>query len=177
MGRKASEGGGLAAGERTELGHEGDEGRGGLLTDALDRDQGFDGLGDRLAPGAQGVDIGFDRLDLRVEAFDERLEISVDGLGGGGGAPIGVGEPVLDEVASGQDERLQAQPLGFAGAPKREFGVSVPAVSGERACVDGVGFAERAKRADEGLRRWFSTPTSERSRSSGVPARAASTTT
>ena len=69
MGRKACEGGGLAAGERTELGHEGDEGRGGLLTDALDRDQGFDGLGDRLAPGAQGVDIGFDRLDLRVEAF------------------------------------------------------------------------------------------------------------
>src|SRR5271168_3004226 len=103
MGRKACEGGGLASGERTELGHEGDEGGGGFLTDAGYRDQGFDGLGDRLAPGAQRIDIGFDRLDLRVEAFDERLEISVDRLGGRGGATIGVGEAVLDKVASGQD--------------------------------------------------------------------------
>jgi hypothetical protein len=109
------------------------------------------GLGDRLARGDEGGDIGFDRLDLRLEAFDERVEIRADGLGGGGGAPIGVGEAVFDEVASGQDERLQALSLGFAGAPKRESGVPVPAVSGKRGCVDGVGFAERAKRADEGL--------------------------
>jgi hypothetical protein len=151
MGRKACEGRGLASWERTELGHEGDQGGGGFLTDAGYGDQGFDGLGDRLALGAQGLDVGLDRGDLRVEAVDERLEISVDGLGGGGGATIGVGEAILDQVASGQDERLQAQPLGLAGAPKREFGVAVPAVSGERVCIDGVGFAERPKRADEGL--------------------------
>ena len=83
MGRKACEGGGLASGERTELGHEGDEGCGGFLTDALDRDQGLDGLGDPLACGAEGVDIGFDRLDLRLEAFDERREIRVEGSAAG----------------------------------------------------------------------------------------------
>jgi hypothetical protein len=39
----------------------------------------FDGLGDRLARSAQSLDVGFDRLDLRLEAFDDRLEVSVDG--------------------------------------------------------------------------------------------------
>jgi hypothetical protein len=151
MGRKACQGGGLASGERTEFGHEGDKGGGGFLTDAGYGDQGLDGLGDRLAGGAQSLDVGFDRLDLRVEAFEERLEINVDGLGGGGGATIGVGEAILDEVASGQDERLQALSLGLAGAPKRKFGVAVQPVSGKRGCVDGVGFTERPKRADEGL--------------------------
>src|SRR6202453_3837382 len=86
MGRKACEGGGLASGERTELGHEGDEGGGGFLTDAGYGDEDIDGLGDRLAGGAEGVDVGLDRLDLRIEAFDERLKIRVDGRGGGGGA-------------------------------------------------------------------------------------------
>jgi hypothetical protein len=137
MGRKACESGGLASGKRTELGHEGDEGGGGFLTDAGYGDQDIDGLGDRLARGAQGLDVGFDRADLRLEAFDERVEIRADGLGGGGGATIGVGEAILDEVSSGQDERLQALSLGLAGAPKRKFGVAVPPVSGKR-----------------GLRRW-----------------------
>ena len=68
MGRKACEGGGLASGERTELGHEGDEGGGGFLTDAGYGDEDIDGLGDRLAGGAEGVDVGLDRLDLRIEA-------------------------------------------------------------------------------------------------------------
>jgi hypothetical protein len=71
MGRKACEGGGLASGERTELGHEGDEGDeggGGFLTDAGYGDEDIDGLGDRLAGGAEGVDVGLDRLDLRIEA-------------------------------------------------------------------------------------------------------------
>ena len=88
MGRKACERGGLASGERTEFGHEGDEAGGGFLTDAGYGDQDIDGLGDRLARGAQGLDVGFDRVDLRLEGFDERVEIRADGLGGGGGATL-----------------------------------------------------------------------------------------
>ena len=121
------------------------------MTDAWYGDQDIDGLGDRLARGAQGLDVGLDRVDLRIEALDERLEIRVDGLCGGGGATIGVGEAILDEVSSGEDQRWQALSLGLAGAPKWEFGVTVPAVSGKRVCVDGVGFAQRSQRADEGL--------------------------
>ena len=46
---------------------------------------------------------------------------------------------------------MQAQALAVAGAPARELGAAVLAVSGEGFGVDGVGFAERSKRADEGL--------------------------
>jgi hypothetical protein len=59
-----------------------------FLTDAGYGDQDIDGLGDRLARGAQGLDVGFDRVELRLEAFDERVEIRADGLGGGGGATL-----------------------------------------------------------------------------------------
>ena len=62
VGRKACEGGGLAAGERAEPGHQGDEGGGGLGADAFDGDEGFDGVGDGLALGGQGVDVGVDAL-------------------------------------------------------------------------------------------------------------------
>ena len=68
MRREAGEGGGLAAIERSELGHEGDEGGGGLVAEALDGDERLEGPGDRLALGGQGLDIGFDRRDLRIEA-------------------------------------------------------------------------------------------------------------
>jgi hypothetical protein len=111
---------------------------GGFLADALYGDEDLDGLSDRLTRGAQSLDVGFDRLDLRIEAFDERLEIRVDGLGGGGGATIGVGEAILDEVASSEDQRLQALSLGLSGAPQREFGVAVEPVSGKRGCVDRI---------------------------------------
>jgi hypothetical protein len=67
------------------MGRKACEGDGGFLADALYGDEGLDGLGDRLTRGAQSLDVGFDRLDLRIEAFDERLEIRVDGLGGGAG--------------------------------------------------------------------------------------------
>ena len=70
------EGGGLAAIERSELGHEGDESSGGLVAEAGDGDERLEGPGDRLALGGQGLDIGFDRRDLRIEAFDERIEIA-----------------------------------------------------------------------------------------------------
>ena len=83
VGSKACEGCGLAAGERAELGHQGDEGGGGLGADAFDGDEGFDGVGDGLALGGQGIDVGVDGFDLRIEAFEERVEISMRGLGAG----------------------------------------------------------------------------------------------
>ncbi|MGB7974556.1 MAG: hypothetical protein WCF81_09455 [Roseiarcus sp.] len=36
------------------------------------------------------MDVGFDRLDFSLEAFDERLEINTDGFSGGDGATMGV---------------------------------------------------------------------------------------
>ena len=111
----------------------------------------LDGFGDRLALGGQGLDISFDRRDLRLEAFDERLEIGACVFGPGGGGAIGVGEAIPDEVPSGQDQGLQAQAVAVAGLPEREFGVTLLGVSGQRPGVDGVGFAERSERADEGL--------------------------
>ena len=46
---------------------------------------------------------------------------------------------------------MQAQAVAVAGLPEREFGVAVLGVSGQRPGVDGVGFAERSERADEGF--------------------------
>ena len=46
---------------------------------------------------------------------------------------------------------MQAQALAVARLPGRKFGAAVLAVSGEGFGVDGVGFAERSKRADEGF--------------------------
>ena len=120
MRREAGEGGGLAAIERSELGHEGDESGGGLVAEAGDGDERLEGPGDRLALGGQGLDIGFDRRDLRIEAFDERIEIAACVLGAGGGGAIGVGEAIPDEVPSGQDEGLQAQAVAVAGLSFRQ---------------------------------------------------------
>jgi hypothetical protein len=81
VGSQACEGCGLAAGERAELRHEGDQGGGGLGADAFDGDEGFDGAGDRLALGGQGGDVGVDGFDLRIEAFEERVEMGLRGPG------------------------------------------------------------------------------------------------
>jgi len=151
MGSQASQGGSLAASERAEFGHEGDEGGGGLFADALDGDQDFDGAGDGLALGGQSLDVGVDSLDLLVEACEERVKVSMSGLGARGEAAVGVGEAILDEITPGEDESLQAQALAISGLPAREFGVAIFGVSEERLGVDAVGFAERSKGSDEGL--------------------------
>ena len=86
-----------------------------------------------------------------VEAGEEGVEMGVGGIGAWGGASVGVGEAVLDHVASDEDQRLQSQAIAIARLPAREFGAAVLSVSGERPGVDGVGLAERSERADEGL--------------------------
>jgi hypothetical protein len=45
----------------------------------------------------------------------------------------------------------KAKAFAVAGLPARQFSAAVAAVSGERLGVDGVGFADCAERADEGL--------------------------
>ena len=64
MGGKACESGGLASGEGPELGHEGDERCGGLVSVAGDGEEGFDGVGHGRAGFDEGVDVGLEGFDL-----------------------------------------------------------------------------------------------------------------
>ncbi len=106
---------------------------------------------DRRASVGQGLDVLIDGGELGVEAGDDGVETDVRGVGAGGRPPVGVGEPVGEDVAPGQDEGLQAHPLDVACAPEREAAMPLAPVAGERPRVDRVGLAEDAERADEGL--------------------------
>ena len=110
------------------------------MTDAGYGDQDIDGLGDRLARGAQGLDVGFDRVDLRLEAFDERVEIRADGLGGGGGATLARSVAAVLATLNSEIAALEARAAEIVAADpllKARFDAltSIPGVGRQTALV------------------------------------------
>jgi len=148
---EAGEGRGLSSVEEAEFRHEGEEVGGGLEADTGDggEDVGvaFEGLGGL----EDGGDPELDGLDLPVDAGEEVVEVRADGFGTGGLASVREGGALADEVVASEDEGLEGGAVRIGRLPASELGAAFPGIAGDSLGIEGVGFAQRAEGADEGL--------------------------
>ena len=100
-------------------------------TNPGDGDKGFHRPGDRLASLDQGFDFGVERFDSGLELAQKAVVMRAQRPGVGSVTPIAVGEPVGDEIASGQHEGLQIDAFLVASAPERQVATALLSVACE----------------------------------------------